>query len=288
MLHKPVNIERLFNATIDKVWSAITSKEEMKVWYFDLKEFKPEVGFQFDFMAGPDSGQQYLHICEITEVIQNKKLTYSWKFEGYSGLSYVTFELFEIDDKTLLKLTHSGIETFPNENPDFAIHNFEQGWGYIINTSLKGYLAKGNYQLEFTVNTTIEKTFEGLANGIQLWWTDLFEGKSNNLGNEFTVRFGTQVSKTMKVDEFILNNKISWLVTAANIDFADINNKNEWINTSIVWELTEENNDTKILLTHYGLVEGLNCYEICKDGWKQYSESFKKYLETGVGEPFKK
>ena len=52
------------------------------------------------------------------------------------------FRLGSLSDQTLLKLTHSGLATFPAENPDFEINNFNAGWGEIINTSLKGYLEK--------------------------------------------------------------------------------------------------------------------------------------------------
>ena len=44
-LTEAVVIERTFNAPIARVWKAITDVEEMRRWYFELKEFKPEVGF---------------------------------------------------------------------------------------------------------------------------------------------------------------------------------------------------------------------------------------------------
>jgi Activator of Hsp90 ATPase homolog 1-like protein len=69
-------------------------------------------------------------------------LTYSWRYSGYEGISYVTFELLKKGKKTLLTLTHKGIETFPKDNIDFAIHNFEAGWNDIISNSLKNYLEK--------------------------------------------------------------------------------------------------------------------------------------------------
>lgn len=87
-----------------------------------------------------------MHLCEITEVVPEKKLTYSWRYEGYSGNSFVTFELFEQDSKTLLKLTHIGLETFPQDNSDFAEKNFEAGWNHIIHTSLLNYLENGKTQ----------------------------------------------------------------------------------------------------------------------------------------------
>lgn len=133
-------IERIFTAPASKIWKALTDKTEMKKWYFDLAEFKAELGFKFQFLGGPPDGIQYLHLCEITEVIPNKKLCYSWRYDGYTGISYVSFELIELSENTKLILKHSGLESFPIENPDLAKHKFEEGWNHIVNISLKGYL----------------------------------------------------------------------------------------------------------------------------------------------------
>ncbi|HEY3250453.1 MAG TPA: SRPBCC domain-containing protein [Ignavibacteria bacterium] len=139
---EPLVKEITLNAPASKVWKAISDKDEMKQWYFDLAEFKPEVGFEFQFYAG-EKGKQYLHICRVTEVVPGKKLTYSWRYDGYAGNSFVTFELFDEGNKTRLKLTHAGLETFPaEENPDLARKNFEMGWNQIIGESLKDYIEK--------------------------------------------------------------------------------------------------------------------------------------------------
>lgn len=139
--NSPFIIERTFNAPVEKVWSAITDKNEMKEWYFDLEEFKAEEGFEFQFTGGTETNQ-YLHLCKVTEMIPQQKLTYSWRYDGYEGNSFVTFELFPEEEKTRLKLTHEGLETFPSTNPDLAKQNFEAGWTDIIGNSLKNYLEK--------------------------------------------------------------------------------------------------------------------------------------------------
>jgi uncharacterized protein YndB with AHSA1/START domain len=139
MKDEPIVIEKVLNAPVARVWKAITSKDEMKQWYFDLAEFKPEVGFKFQFEGGPKD-KSYLHLCTVTEVVPGRKLTYSWRYDGYAGNSFVTWELFEEGAKTRLKLTHAGLETFPKENPDLAKHNFVRGWTDIVNTSLTDYL----------------------------------------------------------------------------------------------------------------------------------------------------
>ena len=38
-MEAPVKVEVLLNAPVKQVWSAITDKEKMKPWYFDLEEF---------------------------------------------------------------------------------------------------------------------------------------------------------------------------------------------------------------------------------------------------------
>lgn len=135
----PIIKERTFNAPVEKVWKAITDNGEMKKWYFDIAEFKPEVGFEFEFSGGKDD-VQYRHLCKVLEVVPQKKLSYSWQYDKETGSSILTFELFPEGKNTRLKLTHSGLETFPQNKPDFAKASFNEGWNYIINTSLKNYL----------------------------------------------------------------------------------------------------------------------------------------------------
>jgi uncharacterized protein YndB with AHSA1/START domain len=133
-----VEIERTFNAPVARVWKALTDVDQMRVWYFDLKEFKPKVGFEFAFVV-EHQGNTYDHRCQITEVIPQKKIAYTWRYEGHEGNSLVTIELFPEGEKTRLKLTHEGLETFP-KTAAFARENFEKGWTEIIGSSLKQYV----------------------------------------------------------------------------------------------------------------------------------------------------
>ena len=140
MEDKPLIIEQEFNAPLELVWRAITEKELMKKWYFDISDFKPEVGCKFHFEGGQED-KCYVHLCEVLEVIPRKKLKYSWRYEGYEGLSFVTFELSSVGEKTKVKLIHEGLGTFTN--PDFIRDNFVGGWEYLIHKSLKEYLENG-------------------------------------------------------------------------------------------------------------------------------------------------
>ena len=79
-------------------------------------------------------------MCKITKVVPGKKLQYSWRYKGYEGISFVTFELFAEGNKTRLVLTHDGLETFPATNEDFAKENFVEGWNTIIGTLLPKFV----------------------------------------------------------------------------------------------------------------------------------------------------
>jgi uncharacterized protein YndB with AHSA1/START domain len=140
-LAEAVVIERTFNAPVERVWKSLTDVAQMRQWYFDLKEFKPEVGFEFQFVVEHE-GTTYDHRCKVTEVIPQKKLAYTWRYKGHEGDSLVTFELFADGNETRLKLTHEGLETFP-KIPAYARENFEKGWTEIIGSELKQFVEKG-------------------------------------------------------------------------------------------------------------------------------------------------
>lgn len=138
----PIIKEVLLDATPAKVWKALTDKDEMRQWYFDLKEFKAVPGFEFEFEGGPED-RIYIHQCKIVDVIPIEKLSYTWSYQGYQGSTLVTFELFEEGERTMLQLTHEGLENFSvNNNPDFDKKNFDAGWSHIIGKSIKDYIDK--------------------------------------------------------------------------------------------------------------------------------------------------
>lgn len=139
---KTVFVDETYNVSPDKIWEALTDKDKMKKWYFDLNEFKAEKGFEFSFAGKGHKGENYIHLCKVTEVVVNKKLQYSWEYEKFPGQSLVTFELSEEGSETRLKLTHSGLETFPQDNPDFAYESFKGGWTELLTKYLSDYLKK--------------------------------------------------------------------------------------------------------------------------------------------------
>jgi uncharacterized protein YndB with AHSA1/START domain len=171
---RPLVIERTFNAPVAKVWNALTNKEEITQWSFDMKEFKPEVGFEFEFYGEKD-GVKYFHRCVITEAIPRKKLAYTWRYEGHQGNSLVTFELFAEGKQTRLRLTHEGLESFP-KTPAFARENFVKGWTMIVGSLLKEYVENKFADREIVITRIVdaprELVWEAMTNPRHVinWW----------------------------------------------------------------------------------------------------------------------
>ena len=178
MNQEPFVIERTYNAPIQKLWKAITDKNQMKEWYFDLEEFKAEPGFEFSFYGEGKQGEKYLHLCKITEVIPGKKIQYTWRYDKFDGDSLVTFELFEEGTQTRLKLTHEGLETFTSDNPDFAKQNFIEGWTHITSISLREFVETATILKTARIQSSPEKVWDVIVNHEKnvKWASAFFEG----------------------------------------------------------------------------------------------------------------
>lgn len=115
----------------------------------------------------------------------------------------------------------------------------------------------------------------------------MYEGTAEQPRQTFTIRFGSQVFKTIVVEELIDRKKVVWRVVDALIDLPDLANKTEWINTCMVWDISGSANDTVLELTHIGLHPDVECYNICMIGWQSFLHSFEKFVTTGDGTPFR-
>ncbi len=141
MANNPIIVEQTCNASVDKVWHAITNPSQMRQWFFEeIKDFKPEVGFETRFTV-MNAGKIYLHLWKILDVNPGKSIKYDWRYAGYPGQGFVTFELIPRKDSTKLRITNEGLETFPRDNPDFSRESCTAGWKYFIQR-LKEFMEK--------------------------------------------------------------------------------------------------------------------------------------------------
>ena len=141
MSAESILIERTYPVRIEKVWQAITDPEKLNEWFFKLTEFRLEKGFEFIIH---DTKGKPKHRCCITDFIPGKMMAFSFGNIEVAGLSQVTYELFDEGANTRLQLTHTGLESFPLDQPGYQRKNFLEGWTYLFGTALHNYLEKNN------------------------------------------------------------------------------------------------------------------------------------------------
>lgn len=139
---EPIQLEISLEASIEKVWGALTKPALMRKWYFEnIPDFKPKEGFETRFKI-QNGDRTFTHLWKITEVIPFKKISYTWKFEEYPGESISIFSLTEKNDTTTLNLESHILKPFPTAIPEFKRESGEAGWDYLINKNLVQFLRK--------------------------------------------------------------------------------------------------------------------------------------------------
>jgi hypothetical protein len=87
------------------------------------------------------SGERDFHHCwRITDVIPLQKIVYDWRYKDFPGAGTVAFEIFGKGDGSLLRVTTEGIDSFPQNIPEFTRESCEGGWKYFIQANLKNYI----------------------------------------------------------------------------------------------------------------------------------------------------
>jgi len=149
-------------------------------------------------------------------------------------------------------------------------------------TQIKNGTTTEDYNVTTNVKASPEQAQDAI-NRVQDWWAKDFEGKSQNLNDEFIVHFGDTYVE-FKVTAMDPGKKVAWLVTDCNLGW--INDKKEWKNTRVVFDITPSDNGTAVKMTHIGLVPGAECYDSCKPGWDGHiKNSLVKLMEEGKGMP---
>lgn len=138
---EPIVVEQAFRRPKEDVWKAITEHDQMVQWFFDcIPEFKPEVGFETEFNISTDE-RDFNHLWKITESVPDQKIVYDWRYEGFPGKGIVTFEILDDESGCRLRVSAEGVESFPQDIPEFRRESGVAGWQYFIQGNLKDYLA---------------------------------------------------------------------------------------------------------------------------------------------------
>ena len=140
-MHSNVIIKQKVNAPIDKVWNAITDKEQLKEWYHPIPDFSTKIHSEFSFYSNTGTEENHHHHCEVLEVIPNEKLKFSLAYpEITKEKTLLKWELLKDGNDTWVTLTHKGLENLEHLGNEFSHEKFEKRWDKIVNEQLKNYV----------------------------------------------------------------------------------------------------------------------------------------------------
>lgn len=105
-MSKELSLDFQFNSSIKQVWDALTDSDKLAKWVMD-NDFKPIVGHRFQFRMEPYGEWDGIIHCEVLEVDEPHRLSYTWVSLGEN--TTITWTLKEDKDGTVnLHLDQTG------------------------------------------------------------------------------------------------------------------------------------------------------------------------------------
>ena len=142
-----------------------------------------------------------------------------------------------------------------------------------------------NYTITFLVKQSPGEVYQAV-NNVRGWWSEALEGDSEKLNDEFSYRHGEIHYSKHRLTEVIPDKKIVWLTLDSQLTFA--NPQNEWNGTHVIFDISNQGEQTQLTITHQGLVPAFECFESCTKGWNYYLQnSLLPLITTGKGNPDK-
>ncbi len=132
----PVVVEQRIPGPPERVWDALTVRDIMIQWYFDnIPAFDPVVGFETSFPV-VSGDRTFTHLWRVTDVVTGRQIAYNWKYAEYPGDSYVQFDVEPGDNETIVRITVTVTQDFPDTIPEFKRESCIAGWEYFIGERL--------------------------------------------------------------------------------------------------------------------------------------------------------
>jgi len=138
---------------------------------------------------------------------------------------------------------------------------------------------------DFTIRLEVAASPEAVfaaVNNVRGWWSENIKGSTEGLGSEFDYHYQDVHRCTMKITEWIPNQRVVW--TVLHNDFKFIEDKSEWTGDQLVFDISVKEGKTYLEFTQQGLVPTQECYQVCHDAWTHYiQDSLKQLILTGKG-----
>lgn len=145
-----------------------------------------------------------------------------------------------------------------------------------------------HFRHNLTLRASPDDVFAALTTprGIAGWWSDDCDVPTT-VGSTVRVRFDC-AKKDFRIERLEPGRALEWRCTAAYIDLPQLERRSEWVGTRLRFELAPTaGGGTELAFEHEGLEPSLDCFELCRAGWRQFLGSLQRFVETGRGEPYR-
>ncbi|KSU64382.1 hypothetical protein AS034_00630 [[Bacillus] enclensis] len=132
-LVKDIEQTAIFDASIQKVWDAVSTSEGISAWFMP-NDFEPVVGHEFHIQSpfGPSP-------CKVLEIDEPNKLSFAWDTDGW----VVTFQLKDLGNQTEFTVVHAGWKESDDtiskagEKASIIRDRMNNGWSGLVNDRLR-------------------------------------------------------------------------------------------------------------------------------------------------------
>ncbi len=138
-----------------------------------------------------------------------------------------------------------------------------------------------NFHSTFSVDQSPDEVFAAITS-VRQWWTGDIQGDTDEVGDEFTYRYGDLHYSKQRITELVPGKKVVWRVVDSHL--AGTDDPSEWTGTDVIFEISEEDGRTQVRFAHVGLVPEFECFEACSNAWGFYVHgSLRRLILTGDG-----
>lgn len=151
-----LNVEVFYAYPPQRVWQVITNSQALAAWLME-NDFQPRIGHKFKFQHSTLPGIDGSIDCEVIELDEPKRLSYTWQDKLMHQPSIVTWTLTPVDGGTRLQLKHQILqhETIKLEQPQHSVETWQSQFTYKSNT-VTPTISVGRYE---PLNSVILNSF---------------------------------------------------------------------------------------------------------------------------------
>ncbi|WP_316367820.1 SRPBCC family protein [Candidatus Thiodiazotropha sp. CDECU1] len=142
-----------------------------------------------------------------------------------------------------------------------------------------------NYLTSICCSVSAERAYKAITQEMSAWWTPM-SGRFEKVGDRAKTNFGGVSYWVFEAVSLSKPHMIELECCKSHMVSDSLDDPEEWLGTRLRFEITEQDDQSTITLTHIGLTPELQCYDICKAGWDHYiASSLKQHLDGVGGRP---